>query len=97
MVGIRLKILKRIANIFLTGCIIREHHVNNVGKDGGEDMVEQVTWENAQTCTEHCVNNKEGLFWTYQNRTCTVRKSIKSRGGGLGTQRLATGNVFFSP
>ena len=84
LVGIRLKILKRVANIFLTGCI-REANVNYVGKDGGEDMIEQVTSDNARACAEHCAKNEEGLYWTFQNRTCTVRKSIKSRGGAWHT------------
>merc|ERR1712037_919798 len=58
------------------GCI-REHNTNY----GGEDMIEQVPSENAQDCAEHCAKNEEGLYWTWRNRTCTVRKSIKSRGG----------------
>merc|ERR1712210_259594 len=62
------------------GCI-REHNTNY----GGEDWIEQVQSENAQDCAEHCAKNEEGLYWTFHNRTCTVRKSIPSRGGAWNT------------
>merc|ERR1712210_371880 len=62
------------------GCI-REHNTNY----GGEDMIEQVPSENAQDCAEHCAKNEEGLYWTFHNRTCTLRKSIPSRGGAWNT------------
>merc|ERR1712037_465369 len=61
------------------GCI-REHNTNY-----GGDMIEQVPSENAQDCAEHCAKNEEGLYWTFHNRTCTVRKSIPSRGGAWHT------------
>merc|ERR1712037_432960 len=61
------------------GCI-REHNTNY-----GGDMIEQVPSENAQDCAEHCAKNEEGLYWTFHNRTCTVRKSIPSRGGAWNT------------
>ena len=48
-------------------------------------MIEQVPSENAQDCAEHCAKNEEGLYWTFHNRTCTVRKSIPSRGGAWNT------------
>jgi len=64
------------------GCI-REDNTIYVGKD--EDMIEQVPSENAQDCAEHCAKNEEGLYWTFHNRTCTVRKSIPRRGGAYHT------------
>ena len=48
-------------------------------------MIEQVPSENAQDCAEHCAKNEEGIYWTFHNRTCTVRKSIPSRIGALHT------------
>jgi len=58
------------------GCI-REHNTNY----GGDNMIEQVTSENAQACADHCASIEDGLFWTFKNKTCTVRNSTPSRGG----------------
>jgi len=58
------------------GCI-REHNTNY----GGDNMIEQVTSENAQACADHCASIEDGLFWTFKNKTCTVRNSAPSRGG----------------
>jgi len=62
------------------GCI-REHNTNY----GGDNMIEQATSENAQACADHCASIEEGLFWTFQNKTCTVRNSTPSRGGAWHT------------
>jgi len=52
---------------------------------GGNNTIEQVTSENAQACADHCASIEEGLFWTWQNKTCTVRNSTPSRGGAWHT------------
>ena len=44
-------------------------------------MIEQVTSENAQACADHCASIEDGLFWTFKNKTCTVRNSTPGRGG----------------
>ena len=43
-----------------------------------------MTSENAQACADHCASiEEEGLFWTFQNKTCTVRvKNSTPRRGG---------------
>jgi len=52
---------------------------------GGNNTIEQVTSENAQACADHCASIEDGLFWTFQNKTCTVRNSTPSRGGAWHT------------
>ena len=67
-------------NYFPSGCI-REANVIY----GGNNTIEQVTSENAQACADHCASIEDGLFWTFQNKTCTVRNSTPSRGGAWHT------------
>ena len=63
------------SNILLSACI-REHNVIY-----GGNIISQVTVGNMQDCADLCAQMKEGLFWTFKNKTCTLRNSIEGRGG----------------
>merc|ERR1712156_68019 len=59
-------------NIGQAGACIREHNVIY-----GGNIISQVTVGNMQDCADLCAQMKEGLFWTFQNKTCTLRNSIE--------------------
>jgi len=65
------------------GCI-REHNVLYSGETNG-GTIAHVAAENAQACADHCASLEEGLFWTWRNKTCTMRNFIPSRGGAWDT------------
>jgi len=63
------------------GCI-REHNVLYSGD--GEVTILQVA-ENAQACADQCVSFEGARFWTFQDKSCTMRTGIPSRGGASNT------------